>query len=199
MNNIHEIYKELTGKHPEKAEIDEILKVKNTLGISENDALFSVIILLHFNKTLYEDIPREIKAILTGIPDNISSMVENEVKLAQARLTNTIMDEAKKMSKKRGFIQELNLTLINLLIVIFVGCFSFITGFTFGTHKIQMASFLMLPSGIFLSILSFTIGIFSLTEFIKKYSSNLKGKKSLFIGITGIAMSAIFLAVTLRG
>lgn len=54
------LYERIIGSAPDAEQADRLRKLSAALGISDNDALWSVLVALEFHQRLYSDLPREI-------------------------------------------------------------------------------------------------------------------------------------------
>lgn len=85
-------------------EIDRIHRIKDTLGIADNDALWDIIIAMEYQRSFYEEIPEKISAATTNILQQLASAAEKETTLAQSRLAASVVAQAQKLAIKINVI-----------------------------------------------------------------------------------------------
>lgn len=80
MSEIESSFEKLLGRTPSDAERQNLYRVRDALGLKNNDALWLVLMALDHYKTLYEAIPGRIAATAGSTLENIRSAADAEIR-----------------------------------------------------------------------------------------------------------------------
>ena len=80
MNDLETSFDRLLGRQPSDAEIQELYRVRDALGLRNNDSLWLVLLVLQHYKIQYEKIPPEITQATEEVKARVSAAVEHEAK-----------------------------------------------------------------------------------------------------------------------
>jgi hypothetical protein len=102
MKNLTSAYEALTGQVPNDAQIQELYKIKQLLGIRDNDALWDVMIALQYHRHLYGEVPEAIQNMASKLIESLrdtSATVNQDFKdtcIAEIDKAITFIQEAAK-------------------------------------------------------------------------------------------------------
>ena len=141
-------------------EIDRFHRIKDTLNISDNDALWDIIIAMEYQRSFYEEIPEKIAVTTTNILQQLASAAEKETALAQNRLTASVVAQAQKLATKISMITWGYLGGFTLTVLLLYGSLLLWAGYSIGSGQTQPPALLLrMPVGIVLSALAVAGGI----------------------------------------
>lgn len=147
-------------------EKERLQRIKDTLRIGDNDALWSVIAAMEYQRTYYEELPEKIAGTATEILQGISVAAEQEAALAQSRLAETVAEQAKKLSLKIHMRTWFQWGFFALALLVFYGSLSVWAGYCIGSEKTQPALLLLrMPSGILLGAAGMAAGLAPILHF----------------------------------
>ena len=102
MNDLETSFSLLLGRQPSDAEIQELYRVRDALGLRNNDSLWLVLLALQHYKTQYEKIPSEITQATADITARVSAATKEEAKASihamKAELMNAVTDAANQVA-----------------------------------------------------------------------------------------------------
>jgi hypothetical protein len=82
MSDVSKSFAQLLGRQPSDAERQELYRVRDALGLKNNDALWLVIMVLQHYKGQYKGIPDEIKAVVEEVLAHVNATAEAVMKAA---------------------------------------------------------------------------------------------------------------------
>ena len=101
INHLEELLdRKLTEKEQER-----FRRIKDILKISDNDALWDILIAMEYQRTYYEDLPQKIHSVTEEICQDIKSLAEHEVTIAQYKLAESVVAQAKNFSFRFNYMQ----------------------------------------------------------------------------------------------
>ncbi|ENV52052.1 hypothetical protein L292_0554 [Acinetobacter junii CIP 107470 = MTCC 11364] len=78
----------LLGRQPTEKEIQNLYRIKNTLQIQDNDALWLILCALESYNTLYSQYPDKIKALLEKYHQDLADKTPKEIKNTPVKKSN---------------------------------------------------------------------------------------------------------------
>lgn len=158
---VSEALQKLLGRDLESAERDRLERIQDALNLGPNDSLWAIIAALEFQRTYYEKLPEKIRQESAKVCANISEMAEKEVANAQARLAESVVAQAEKLSQVIHIKTWLMWGCLVLFLLAFFGCLNMWAGYCIGTGKAQpMLLILHMPAGVLLGFLGILVSIF---------------------------------------
>ena len=104
MADLESAFEKLIGRQPSDREVQALYRVKNALGIRDNDALWVVIMALESYDSLYRRYPAMISGEVRKLVDEqrvlISEMADAESKRALGTLAQAVSDTSKSIASK---------------------------------------------------------------------------------------------------
>ena len=174
-------------------EIDRIHRIKDTLNIADNDALWDIIIAMEYQRSFYEEIPEKISTATTNILQQLASAAEKETALAQNRLTASVVAQAQKLATKISMITWVYLGGFTLAALLLYGSLLLWAGYSIGSGQTQPPALLLrMPVGIVLSALAVAGGILLGIVAGKEFSERQSGWKKRLLTALGCLLSGGF-------
>lgn len=103
MSDLDESFAQLLGRQPSDAERQELYRVRDALGLKNNDALWLVIMVLQHYKGEYKDIPNEIKAVVEEVLANVNAtavaVMKAAAEAAKADLAAAVAEAAHQVAR----------------------------------------------------------------------------------------------------
>ena len=81
------------GRDLSKAEAARLREVGNRLNLREDDALWPLLAAMEYQRVYYEALPEKIAAASKTIMDGMAAAAEKETAAAQAKLTDSVVQE----------------------------------------------------------------------------------------------------------
>ena len=180
-------------------EKERLRRIKDTLEISDNDALWDVITAMEYQRTYYEELPDRIAKTASEIFAGLSQAAEKEVALAQGRLTECVVKQAEKLSIKDHAHTWLMWGIITIFLLLLYGSLLLWAGYCIGSEQTQPPAMLLrMPVGLPFAALCLCAGIFSGTYAAREFSvGNDAWRKPMLAAIIGFLSGALILAGTL--
>ena len=97
----------LLGRPLGVEEKERLRRIKDTLHIADNDAMWDILTAMEYQRKYYEELPEKITLAATEIFKELSVAAENEVALAQSRLAESVVKQAEKLSLKTHIVSWL--------------------------------------------------------------------------------------------
>ena len=183
-------FETLLGRELTAEEKDRLRRIKDTLQIADNDALWDVIVAMEYQRTYYTELPEKISSAATEIFNGLSQAAEKEVSLAQSRLAESVVEQAKRLSLKIQVHSWLMWGALALILVLIYGSMLLWAGYCIGSGETHPpALILRMPVGILISVLCFGFGIFYCVLAAKSFAeSNTKWRRLLFLSLSCIVL-----------
>ena len=174
-------------------EIDRIHRIKDTLGIADNDALWDIIIAMEYQRSFYEEIPEKISAATTNILQQLASAAEKETTLAQSRLAASVVAQAQKLAIKINVITWGYLGGFTLAALLLYGSLLLWAGYSIGSGQTQPPALLLrMPVGTVISALAVAGGILLGVVAGKEFSERQSGWKKRMLAALVCLLSGGF-------
>lgn len=142
-------------------ERERLRRVQDAFGISDNDALWELITAMEYQRKYYEELPEKISQAATEIFNGLSQAAEKEVALAQGKLAESVVKQAKSLSLKTHVRTWLLWGIFALVLQLLYGSLLLWAGYSIGTGQTQPPALLLkMPVGVVVGMLCFYFGIF---------------------------------------
>ena len=182
------------GRKLSEAEAARLREVGNRLNLREDDALWPLLAAMEYQRVYYEALPKEIAAASKTIMDGIAAAAEKETAAAQARLTDSVVQEAQSLASKIQYDRLVSMGLLALICLLAYGSLMLWAGFRIDTGRnIPLVAILHMPSGWLISGLCLAAGVFcgvlSAKSFVEEKKGIWKqGISALLLIFTGCSM-----------
>ena len=152
---------EALGRKFTEQESARLREIGRQLHLRDDDALWSLLAALEYQRIFYEALPDRIADASREIMDGISAAAASETAAAQARLTESVVEQAERLSGKIHYATLVPLGIAALICLLVFGSLMLWAGFCIGSgHSLPPAALLNMPSGILSGGLSFVAGIY---------------------------------------
>lgn len=149
------------GRKLSEAEAARLREIGNRLNLREDDALWPLLAALEYQRIYYEALPKKIAAASKTIMDGMAAAAEKETAAAQARLTDSVVEEARNLASKIQFGKLVPMWLFALICLLAYGSLMLWAGFRIDTGRdVPLAAVLHMPSGWLISGLCLATGVF---------------------------------------
>ena len=136
-------------------------EIGRQLHLRDDDALWSLLAALEYQRIFYEALPDRIADASREVMDGISAAAASETAAAQARLTESVVEQAERLSGKIHYATLVPLGIAALICLLVFGSLMLWAGFCIGSgQSLPPAALLNMPSGILIGGLSFVAGIY---------------------------------------
>lgn len=182
------------GRKLSEAEAARLREVGNRLNLREDDALWPLLAALEYQRVYYEALPKKIAAASKTIMDGMAVAVEKETAAAQAKLTDSVVQEAQNLASKIQYGKLVLIWLLALICLLAYGSLMLWAGFRINTGRdMPLAAVLHMPSGWLISGLCLAAGLFcgvlSAKSFVEEKKGIWKqGISALLLIFTGCSM-----------
>ena len=198
MNTIIDLGK-ACGRELSQEEAARLREIGNRLDLREDDALWPLLAALEYQRAYYEALPDKIAGASKAIMDGISAAAEKETAAAQARLTDSVVEEARNLASKIQYAKLVPMGLFALICLLAYGSMMLWAGFRMDTGSdIPMAVVLYMPSGWLISGLCLVTGLFfggmAAKEFVEAEEGVWKkGMAAILFMVTAILFLVVML------
>ncbi len=149
------------GRKLSEAEAARLREVGNRLNLREDDALWPLLAALEYQRVYYEALPKKIAAASKTIMDGMAAAAEKETAAAQAKLTDSVVQEAQNLASKIQYGKLVPIWLLALICLLAYGSLMLWAGFRINTGRnIPLAAVFQMPSGWLISGLCLAGGVF---------------------------------------
>jgi hypothetical protein len=152
---------QLLGRELSIEEKERLRRIKDTLQISDNDAMWDIIAAMEYQRTYYDELPEKITRTAADIFHELSQVAEKEVVRAQYRLAESVVAQAQRLSVKTHSATLLLWGILALFLLFLYGSLLMWAGFSIGSGQTHPPAILLkMPVGVIISAMFFTVGIF---------------------------------------
>ncbi len=192
-------FERLLGRELSPDDKVRLLRIKDILGIDNNDALWDLLIAMDYQRIYYEELPQKIEQSTASILENISLAAKQEVALAQASLAESVVKQAKKLSTKEHIQTWLLWGSIALVLTIIYGSIMLWAGYGLGMGKMQELHIIFrVPMGIVLGGIFLCSGVCVGVYAAKLFSEGSTiWRKIVWGAIVSIFMGCVMLSMAL--
>ena len=149
------------GRELSQAEAARLREVGNKLNLRDDDALWPLLAAMEYQRIYYEALPEKIAGASRTIMDGMAAAAERETAAAQARLTDSVVEEARNLASKIQFGKLVPMWLFALICLLAYGSLMLWAGFRIDTGRdVPLAAVLHMPSGWLISGLCLATGVF---------------------------------------
>ena len=149
------------GRKLSEAEAARLREVGSRLDLREDDALWPLLAAMEYQRVYYEALPKKIAAASKTIMDGMAAAAEKETAAAQARLTDSVVEEARNLASKIQFGKLVPMWLFALICLLAYGSLMLWAGFRIDTGRdVPLTAVLHMPSGWLISGLCLATGVF---------------------------------------
>ena len=149
------------GRELSEAEAARLREVGNKLNLRDDDALWPLLAAMEYQRIYYEALPEKIAGASRTIMDGMAAAAEKETAAAQARLTDSVVEEARNLASKIQFGKLVPMWLFALICLLAYGSLMLWAGFRIDTGRdVPLAAVLHMPSGWLISGLCLATGVF---------------------------------------
>ena len=182
------------GRELSEAETARLREIGNSLNLREDDALWPLLAAMEYQRVYYEALPEKIAGASRAIMDGMAAAAEKETAAAQARLTASVVKEARNLASKIQYDSLVPMWLLALICLLAYGSLMLWAGFRIDTGRdMPLAAVLHMPSGWLISGLCLAAGLFcgvlSAKSFVEEKKGIWKqGISALLLIFTGCSM-----------
>ena len=182
------------GRELSEAEAARLREIGNSLNLREDDALWPLLAAMEYQRVYYEALPEKIAGASRTIMDGMAAAAEKETATAQARLTDSVVEEARNLASKIQYGKLVPMWLLALICLLAYGSLMLWAGFRIDTGRnIPLVAILHMPSGWLISGLCLAAGLFcgvlSAKSFVEEKKGIWKqGISALLLIFTGCSM-----------
>ena len=143
------------GRELSQAEAARLREVGSRLHLREDDALWPLLAAMEYQRVYYEALPEKIAGASRAIMDGMAAAAEKETAAAQARLTASVVKEARNLASKIQYDSLVPMWLLALICL--------------------LAAVLHMPSGWLISGLCLAGGVFCGALTAKRFAEAKRG------------------------
>ena len=186
------------GRELSEAEAARLREVGNKLNLREDDALWPLLAAMEYQRIYYEALPEKIAEASRAIMDGIAAAAEKETAAAQAKLTDSVVQEAQSLASKIQYGKLVPMWLLALICLLAYGSLMLWAGFRIDTGRdIPLAEVLHMPSGGPVWGLSLAAGVFYGWGAATEFAEAEKGWWKKGIPAFGFTIVGVILCVNL--
>lgn len=149
------------GRKLSEAEAARLREIGSSLHLREDDALWPLLAAMEYQRIYYEALPEKIAGASRAIMDGMAAAAEKETAAAQARLTDSVVQEAQNLASKIQYGKLVPMWLLALICLLAYGSLMLWAGFRIDTRQdMPLAAILHMPSGWLISGLCLITGGF---------------------------------------
>lgn len=149
------------GRELSEAEAARLREAGSRLSLREDDALWPLLAAMEYQRVYYEALPEKIAGASRAIMDGMAAAAEKETAAAQARLTDSVVQEAQNLAAKIQYGKLVPMWLLALICLLAYGSLMLWAGFRIDTGRdMPLAAVLHMPSGWLISGLCLITGGF---------------------------------------
>ena len=149
------------GRELSEAEAARLREIGSSLHLRADDALWPLLAAMEYQRVYYEALPDKIAGASRAIMDGMAAAAEKETATAQARLTDSVVEEARSLASKIQYGKLVPMWLLALICLLAYGSLMLWAGFRIDTGRdVPLAAVLHMPSGWLISGLCLAAGVF---------------------------------------
>lgn len=178
------------------AEAARLREIGSSLSLRDDDAVWSILAALEYQRTFYEALPEKIAGASKDVLQGITIAAEKETAAAQAKLTKSVVEQAQKLSVELNYATLLPMGIAALVCVLAFGSLTMWAGYCLGSKRVQdMALILRMPSGFLMGGLCLAGGLFLGVYAIRQNAEEEDGWWK--IGVAALMMFSVGVVVAL--
>lgn len=210
MSDLEGAFEKLLGRQPSEREVESLYRVKNALGIRDNDSLWMVLMALESYDTLYKKYPSMISShvenVLADFRQTASAVADAESKKALSTLANAVSNISDNIAKKTVDTQRLLAMGFFMVCLITFGALCTFVGYVLGSGNmpywatydpssspaiIVLSAIAQTPAGLIASL----AGGLTSTAIIFRLRKNVRSSGSKIAIVASIALLGISAAL----
>lgn len=159
------------GRKFTEAEAARLREIGASLNLRDDDAVWSILAALEYQRTFYEALPEKISGALKAVLQGITAAAEKETAAAQAKLTKSVVEQAQKLSVQINYATLLPMALVALICVLAFGSVTMWAGYSMGAKQsFGVVQLLRMPSGFLMAGLCLAVGVFLAVYAAREFS-----------------------------
>lgn len=164
------------GRELSEAEAARLREAGSRLNLREDDALWPLLAAMEYQRIYYEALPEKIAGASRAIMDGMAAAAEKETAAAQAKLTDSVVQEAQNLASRIQYGKLVPMWLLALICLLAYGSLMLWAGFRIDTGRdMPLAAVLHMPSGWLISGLCLAAGLFCGVLSVKSFVEEKKG------------------------
>lgn len=149
------------GRELSEAEAARLREIGIRLNLREDDALWPLLAAMEYQRIYYEALPEKIAGASRAIMDGMAAAAEKETAAAQARLTDSVVREARNLASRIQYARLVPMGLLALICLLAYGSLMLWAGFRIDTKQdMPLEAILHMPSGWLICGLCLVAGVF---------------------------------------
>lgn len=190
-----EIVERMRGKKLSPDEREMFYRMEKELGCLDDDAIWQVVAVLEYQKAFYMEIPNIISEKTEKIIGEMGKAAEKEVAIAQGKLVECVVTEAKKLNLKSRLSMLILIGLVALTLFFLICSLMMWAGYRIGSGGTKLPLLMLrLPSGLMIGLLLLGCGGIFGYWVIQDYSNE---EKSLWRPLAGALISIVLASLIL--
>lgn len=184
-----EVVERLRGQKLTNEEKDMFMRMRDELCCHDEDAIWQIVAVLEYQKIFYLDLPKKIAEKTEKICRELGKAAENEVAIAQGKLVESVVEQAKKLNLKSRLSALVLIGLLALVLFFLICSLMMWAGYRIGTGVSHMPELMFrMPSGLIIGLLLLgCAGVLSYWA-AKEYADE---KKTLWRPLAGAVVSTL--------
>lgn len=189
------------GRKFSEEEAARLREVGESLNIRDDDALWPLLAALEYQRVFYEALPDKIAGASSEILQGIAVAAEKESSAAQARLTESVVEQAKRLSVKIHYATLLPMGMAALVCLLAYGSLLLWAGYCIGSEQPQpRALWLHMPSGCLIGGLCLATGLFCGFMTARRFAEAEKGwGKNLLVTLGFLLAGTVICSLSVWG
>lgn len=157
------------GRELTETEMERLREISSRLNLRSDDALWPLLAAMEYQRVYYETLPEKIANTSREVIDNITTAAEKATAASQAKLTESVVEEARYLARSTNYAQIVTMIFIGAVGVLLYGSLMFWAGHQIGAKvTMPLPEFMCMPSGWLISGCSAMGGLFCLYQTLKK-------------------------------
>jgi hypothetical protein len=183
----------LRGQKLSEEETTRLRGIGAALNLRPDDAVWDILAAMEYQRVFYQELPEKIAGASTEILRGFSVAAEKEASAAQARLADSVVEQAKRLSVKINYASLLPMGMTALVCLLAYGSLLLWAGFCIGSGRVHPPELLLrMPSGILMGGLCLAGGVFLGIRAAQHFAGAEKGWcKSLLIALAFLAAGGV--------
>ncbi len=189
----------ILGRTLEQDEKDRLLRIKDILQLADNDAMWDLLVAMEYQRTYYEAIPAKINEATTKAVQDISTVAEKEVTIAQSQLADAVITQSKNLSQAVHTRTWITWGIAGLALLLMYGSLTMWAGYCIGAGQAKPPAFILkMPIGVLAGMASLCAGGCMGAYAAKAYSEGrLNWRKQVLPAIGCLGFGALIACLTL--
>lgn len=143
----------LLGRELEPSEKERLQRIQDVLKIGPNDALWSIIAALEYQRSYYEELPQKIRTATDEILAEWSEAARKNSTAPQKAKLKKVGEQTNVISLKELMQPWFVWALLTLCLLLLYGSLSMWAGYSIGSGQTQPRLLMQMPVGVLISIL----------------------------------------------